>query len=96
MCQVFIINIAVVSYQESSLPLHGKRVESRYLNNEASYKGHSSVQDRMTKGSLEDVPNPLSLHVHASVEGSPKHTLPSSLHIKSSDIRILDVIGQGI
>ena len=64
MCPVFIIIIVVFSYQENSLPLHEHGVELRYLNNGASYKSHSSVQDRVTKGSLEDVPNPLSLHIH--------------------------------
>ena len=39
-------------------------------------------------------------HSHASMQDevtkdSPRHVLPSSLLIKSSDIRILDIIGQG-
>ena len=59
---------------------------------ECSLSLHAELSDFDT-GTSEDP-------AHANVQDvvtkdSPRHVLPSSLLIKSSDIRILDIIGQG-
>ncbi len=71
--------VVTVSHLECSLPSNSRRDEGLDID-----IGTGDDHDRF----------------HASVQDevskdSPTHVLPSSLLIKSSDIRILDIIGQG-